>query len=106
MSSKRKRPPDGRMVWEDGDYLMTPPEVAALLRINMNQLYKLNSAGEIPYFKWGKVCRYKYSEVLNWLENQTDDVRQNPILKIDRPLSQLSKLRPVRPVEEDEQKVS
>lgn len=46
------------------DRLLTAPELAAVLQVNVKDLYRKALAGEIPSYKFGKSRRFKLDEVL------------------------------------------
>ena len=49
--------------------LWTTQEVANFFKVPLQTIYKWNTLGKIPYYRPGKECRYKMSEVLEWLES-------------------------------------
>jgi excisionase family DNA binding protein len=50
--------------------LLTVKEVAKLLRLSAQTLYKMLEQGEIPAMRIGKQWRFEASVVKNWLESQ------------------------------------
>ena len=48
--------------------LVTEEELSRLLKISKRQLYKWRMRGEIPYFKLGRVVRYRVGEVIAALD--------------------------------------
>lgn len=48
-----------------------------MFKITKNQLYKYNQT-DIPYHRLGKVCRYLYSEVMNWAMNKDVAIVDEP----------------------------
>jgi predicted DNA-binding transcriptional regulator AlpA len=53
------------------DLLLTPEEVAVLLKVRVELLYKWRYAGEgPPSFKVGRYVRYRSADVLTWLDSQ------------------------------------
>ena len=50
--------------------LLTVKEVAKLLRLSPQTLYKMLEQGEIPAMRIGKQWRFEASVVKNWLESQ------------------------------------
>ncbi len=79
---------------DEPDEILTPEDVCAMLKININQLYKHNAMGSFPMYRVGKHCRYLRSEVLNWFMRQNPD--RDPTAIGDRKLA-LSQLPNVRP---------
>ncbi|WP_273993824.1 helix-turn-helix domain-containing protein [Vibrio parahaemolyticus] len=53
-----------------GKDILTVDECAALLGLSTNQLYKLTSSAEIPYFKLGKHLRFGRQAIMDWVEEQ------------------------------------
>ncbi|HGS5505102.1 transcriptional regulator [Vibrio parahaemolyticus] len=53
-----------------GKDILTVDECAALLGLSTNQLYKLTSSAEIPYFKLGKHLRFEHQAIISWVEEQ------------------------------------
>ncbi|EJG1668939.1 helix-turn-helix domain-containing protein [Vibrio parahaemolyticus] len=51
-----------------GKDILTVDECAALLGLSTNQLYKLTSSAEIPYFKLGKHLRFERQAIMDWVE--------------------------------------
>lgn len=49
---------------------MSIDECAALLGLSTNQLYKLTSSAEIPFFKLGKHLRFERQAIMKWSEEQ------------------------------------
>lgn len=49
--------------------ILTAEETARYLGITKSHLYKLTSAGKIPYYKpSGKLCYFKRTEIEQWLQ--------------------------------------
>ena len=46
------------------DTLLTAPELAAVLKVNVKDLYRKAQTGEIPSYRFGKSRRFKLDEVL------------------------------------------
>ena len=46
------------------DRLLTAPELAAILRMNVKELYRKAQLGEIPSYKFGKSRRFDLKDVL------------------------------------------
>jgi excisionase family DNA binding protein len=52
----------------ESDKLLSMEELAALLHVPLNTLYKWNKTGSSPpYYKRGKHIRYRIAEVRQWL---------------------------------------
>lgn len=80
------RPPRGGGSNGGRDEIWTPQDVCDQLKINMNQLYKLNASSAIPMYRVGKHCRYLRSEVLTWFKGQdVDRDKKKPIDPNDLP---------------------
>ena len=57
------------------DEILTTDEVAALLKIPKATLYKWVSQGTAPpFYKIGRVNRWKRSAVMAWFDTHLDDV--------------------------------
>lgn len=86
-----------------GDMWMTGPEVCKMIRCNMNQLYKLNQQLAFPVYKRGKHCLYLYSEVNNWLLNQSLAIKDDGITR-KLPVEELPRVWPPEawPLEPDD----
>ena len=50
--------------------LLTVKEVAALLRVSTQTLYKMLEQGQIPAVKVGSQWRFDGDKVKNWIEHQ------------------------------------
>jgi len=57
--------------------IMTMKEVAEYLKINEKTAYRLASEGKLPGFKVGGSWRFKRSEVVAWIETQTEQNRSD-----------------------------
>ena len=57
--------------------IMTMKEVAEYLKINEKTAYRLASEGKLPGFKVGGSWRFKRSEVVAWVETQTEQNRND-----------------------------
>jgi excisionase family DNA binding protein len=57
--------------------IMTMKEVAEYLKINEKTAYRLASEGKLPGFKVGGSWRFKRSEVVAWIETQTEQNRND-----------------------------
>ncbi len=58
-----------------GPELLTPPEVAALLRISRATLYRLVESRRVPFYRIGGVLRLDRRDLVEYLARQ----RVNPI---------------------------
>jgi excisionase family DNA binding protein len=57
------------------EQILTTPEVAELLRVPINTLYRWTALGiGPPFYKIGKANRYKLSEVMEWFNAHQDEV--------------------------------
>lgn len=64
----------------DAQALLSIGEVAELLKVPVSWVYertRRRSADRIPGFRLGKYWRFRYSEVLAWLERQRTGVKPN-----------------------------
>ena len=52
---------------------MTVKEVAALLRVSPQTLYKMLDQGEIPAVKVGSQWRFDRNRIRDWLEGQSSE---------------------------------
>ena len=52
------------------DELLTPEEVAKLLKVPRGTIYKWVHQRKIPHLKVGKHLRFVKAEVLEWVEEQ------------------------------------
>ena len=56
--------------------LLTPKEVAEMLRVSVKTVYSWVNSGRIPYYKLaGSVVRFKEDEILKWIEESRGDVK-------------------------------
>ena len=53
----------------EADNLLTKRELACRLRVSVRTVDEWMRRGRIAYFKIGKTCRFRYSVVLDKLEN-------------------------------------
>jgi excisionase family DNA binding protein len=59
----------------NGDEILTTDEVAALLKIPKQTIYRWNVMGSgPPYYRLGKHARWKRSEVMAWVAEHQDEV--------------------------------
>ena len=56
---------------------MIMKEAADYLKINEKTAYRLASEGKLPGFKVGGSWRFKRSEVVAWIETQTEQNRND-----------------------------
>ena len=54
------------------DTIMTIPQVAAYLQISKSKIYYLVSKKRIPHIKLGRNVRIRESDLIKWLEKQTE----------------------------------
>ena len=52
------------------EHLLTVKEVASLLRVSAQTLYKMLEAGEIPAVKVGSQWRFDRDKIREWIANQ------------------------------------
>jgi excisionase family DNA binding protein len=52
------------------EQIMSAKEVAEFLRLDLNIIYNKCTKGEIPYFRVGKLYKFKKSEILAWIKKQ------------------------------------
>jgi excisionase family DNA binding protein len=50
--------------------IMSAKEVAEFLKLDQNVIYAKCGDGQIPYFKMGKLYKFKKSEILEWVKKQ------------------------------------
>jgi excisionase family DNA binding protein len=55
--------------------LLTPAEVAALLKISKAKVYLLAQKKKIPHIKLDRNIRFHESELVKWLEKQTEPAK-------------------------------
>lgn len=60
------------------DHLLTVKEVAALLRVSSQTLYKMLEQGGIPAVKVGSQWRFEREKVRAWLESQQEGAGRRP----------------------------
>ncbi|HEX2734336.1 MAG TPA: helix-turn-helix domain-containing protein [Polyangiaceae bacterium] len=58
------------------DHLLTVKEVAALLRVSSQTLYKMLEQGGIPAIKVGSQWRFERDKVRAWLESREGQPRR------------------------------
>jgi excisionase family DNA binding protein len=59
------------------DSLMTVKEIAALLRVSPQTLYKMLELGEIPAVKVGSQWRFDREKIKSWIEGQSSPSSAN-----------------------------
>ena len=47
--------------------LLTAPEVAEILRLRVDHVYKLSREGKIPCLQFGRSYRYREESIESWL---------------------------------------
>ena len=47
--------------------VLTATEVAELLGVNVQTVYRLTQRGEIPFFKVGACTRFSESQIMAWI---------------------------------------
>ena len=56
--------------------LLTPREVAQMLRISVKTVYSWVNCGKIPYFKLaGSVIRFKEDDIIRWINESRGDIK-------------------------------
>ncbi|RLC03059.1 MAG: DNA-binding protein [Deltaproteobacteria bacterium] len=50
--------------------LLTLAEVAEKLNVGKSWVYQRTTKGKIPHIKVGRFCRFRWSEVWAWLQEQ------------------------------------
>jgi excisionase family DNA binding protein len=50
--------------------ILSAREVADLLKLDINVIYARCARGEMPYFRMGKLYKFRKSEVLAWIRKQ------------------------------------
>lgn len=63
------------------DNLLTVKEVAALLRVSAQTLYKMLENGGIPAVKVGSQWRFEREKVRAWLETRGANQRPDPVTR-------------------------
>jgi excisionase family DNA binding protein len=51
--------------------IMTIPEVAEYLKLSKSKVYDLAKRGQLPTIKIGKNVRVRESDLIQWIEKQT-----------------------------------
>lgn len=69
------------------EQLLTAPELAKVLRVNVKELYRKALVGEIPSYKFGRSRRFLLQEVLNACRDEA--VRNGFKQGARRPLSRM-----------------
>ncbi|MDM8522792.1 helix-turn-helix domain-containing protein [Desulfococcaceae bacterium HSG8] len=52
-------------------------ELAEILKVPKSWLYTRTKTNSIPHFRVGRYCRFRWSEVWNWLEKQQNQEGKN-----------------------------
>lgn len=65
------------------DRLLTAPEVAELIRMDVEYVWKLSRQNKIPRIRFGREYRYRESAVFAWLEGL--ESTPTPIINGKRP---------------------
>ncbi|MCC7352826.1 MAG: helix-turn-helix domain-containing protein [Anaerolineae bacterium] len=60
------------------DSIMTIPEVAEYLKMSRSKVYQLVQKRRIPYVKMGRNVRIKESDLVDWIEEQRQDIAPSP----------------------------
>ena len=50
--------------------LLTPDELGRILNVKLSTIYKYTHMGTIPFYKIGKMIRFKEDEIMNWVEKK------------------------------------
>ena len=64
--------------------IMSAKEVADFLKMDINVIYSKCSKGEIPFFKMGKLYKFKKTEVLEWMKKQESNSPFSVDFYVDR----------------------
>ncbi len=59
------------------EQLLTLAEVADRLSVGKTWLYQRTKKNEIPVIRVGRFCRFRWSEILDWLETQQNTGEKN-----------------------------
>lgn len=61
-----------RMAFQNhsNESIMSAKEVADFLKLDINVIYAKCTKGEIPFFKMGKLYKFKKSEIVEWVRKQ------------------------------------
>ncbi len=54
----------------DGDYWLTPDELADWLKLRKDWVYDTVQADKIPFHKFGRQLRFRHSEIQVWLQDR------------------------------------
>lgn len=50
--------------------VLTAPEVAAILQVNVETVYRLARKGELPCFHLGTAVRFSEKRILEWIHGE------------------------------------
>ncbi|MEM2175127.1 MAG: helix-turn-helix domain-containing protein [Candidatus Micrarchaeia archaeon] len=56
---------------DEMEELLTPQEIAKLLKVKLRFVYHLTSSGRIPYVKVGRFLRFRPEDIRRWLSEKT-----------------------------------
>lgn len=56
---------------EQYETILIPEECAEILRIGMNEMYKILNSGDLPAFKVGRTWRIPKNNLLNYINKRT-----------------------------------
>lgn len=56
---------------EQYETILIPEECAEILRIGMNEMYKILNSGDLPAFKVGRTWRIPKNNLLNYINERT-----------------------------------
>ncbi len=62
--------------------LLTPDEVAALLKVKKATIYSWTHLKQIPHVKVGSLVRFHEEEVLSWLDRKRQSEEEIPTIDI------------------------
>ena len=63
--------------------LLTAPEVAELIRMDVEYVWKLSRQNKIPRIRFGREYRYRETSILDWLESLESS--PTPVMNGKRP---------------------
>lgn len=58
-------------ILDEYELILLPEEVAEILRIGMNEMYKILNSGDLPAFKAGSTWRIPKNNLLNYINKRT-----------------------------------
>lgn len=56
---------------QNGQLLLRPKEAAELLSISPRKLWSLTASGSIPYLRIGRLVRYSFDSLRDWIDEQS-----------------------------------